>query len=118
MIKKVELCIGEKYYRRYIFTEEQEQEVIKECDKMLKENEANDGCDLTTLEDYIAVNSVLAKKYNDPYNMNNFMIYLEDDEAKEELITELSERFCEHNWSDSMLQSMAEDMGIAETIEN
>lgn len=111
MIKLVKIVIdGEQQYKAYIFNEEDEKNAIEECDRILKDNDVSDGCTLTTLEDYIAVNSHLAEKFDDSMNMDNYMEYNED--AKEDLIIEISETMCKNNWSEDMLKMVSNYMGI------
>lgn len=111
MIKKVKIVLNDTpIYKAYIFNDEDEQKAVKECDAILKENGVNDGCTLTSLEDYIGVNSHLAEMFDDDMNLNYYMEY--DEDAKEDLIIEISENFFECNWSEEMLQNLTKYIGI------
>ena len=53
-----------------VFTDEQQ--ALQEADAFLFEHELNDGCSLSSNEDFIALNAVLAEIFDDPWNAENF----------------------------------------------
>jgi hypothetical protein len=109
MIKKVQIILGDDGFTRF-FTEENESEMLDYCNRFLTENDVADGQTMMSFEDYIAVNAHLAEKFDDPYNLNHYMDYVED--AWEDVIIYIAERFGEHNWTEGTLVSLLSDLGV------
>jgi hypothetical protein len=54
-----------------VFTDEET--LTKECDEWLDAHDLNDGCSGFTTEEVIALNSILAEKFDDPYNADHYV---------------------------------------------
>ncbi len=48
------------------------QQALTETDSFLNDNQLNDGCCLGSEEDFMALNSMLAERFDDLYNSENF----------------------------------------------
>ena len=69
-IIRVDICTENGCVFNKVFTDEQV--AIRETDEFLSEHNLNDGCSLVSYEDFIALNAYLAKRFDDPYNQENF----------------------------------------------
>lgn len=72
-----------------LFTDHQQ--AISETDKFLFENDLNDGCSLSSEEDFIALNALLAEKFDDCYNAENFAQW---DDIEQGLLDYLEKNIC------------------------
>ena len=81
----------------------------KGTDKKLESYNLNDGCTITSSEDFPAINAQLAERFEDPNNADAYAIW---EDIEEDLIIKCSEQFCEHHWEPELLLKIAEDMGI------
>ena len=86
-----------------------EQSALEGTDKELDNYNLNDGCSLSSSEDFIDLNGKLAERFDDCYNQDAYATW---DDIEEELITKCHESFCEHHWNPELLLKIAEDMGI------
>ena len=74
--------LDRNFYFCDIFTDEKN--LCKKVNEILWLYDANDGCTFQNIKDEIAANAVIAEKFDDPMNMDNFI--------RIEEITELAER--------------------------
>ncbi len=86
-----------------------EKSALEGTDKELDNYNLNDGCSLSSSEDFIDLNGILANRFDDCYNQDAYATW---DDIEEELINQCHERFCEHHWEPELLLKIAEDMGI------
>lgn len=72
-----------------VFTDHQQ--AISETDAFLFEHDLNDGCSLSSEEDFIALNALLAEKFDDCYNADNFAQW---DDIEQGLLDYLEKNIC------------------------
>lgn len=72
-------------------------------------NVLDDGAEMASTEDLIAVNAALAEQYGEPVNLN---AYASIEDITEETIVKCAEAFCEHHWSHKALIQVADEIGI------
>lgn len=90
------------------------EEAIRGTDLVLNNYNLNDGCSLGSEEDFIALNAMLAERFNDGYNANCYAVW---EDLTQTVVEKIAEEICSHDWSGHLLSQMAEDMGIdLETI--
>ena len=106
MIKKIELNLNGEMQRWYITNEEEEKKALKEIDAILKTKNISD-CTLASTEDFIAVNALLAEKFNDIYNM----AYYVEEYDKEDVYEDVLECLAPHNISDEALIAILGSLG-------
>lgn len=85
------------------------EEALRDSDLVLNNYNLNDGCSLGSEEDFLALNAMLAERFNDYYNANCYATW---EDLTQTVITKIAEDFCYHDWSDFLLEQMIEDMGI------
>lgn len=78
-------------------------------DRELDRYNLNDGCSISSKEDFPSINSRLAERFDDCYNQDAYATW---DDIEEELINQCHEHFCEHHWDPELLLKIADDMGI------
>ena len=86
-----------------------EQSALEGTDKELENFNLNDGCSLSSSEDFIDLNGKLAERFDDCYNQDAYATW---DDIEEELITKCHESFCEHHWEPELLLKIAEELDI------
>lgn len=90
-----------------IFTDEET--LTKECDEWLDAHNLNDGCSGFTTEEEIALNSILAEKFDDIYNADH---YVRCDDIGEDLDTAVREKLHHYQYDDEQLMKIAEILEI------
>lgn len=100
---------SERIYFHSCKTYNDEKTALEETDKELENFNLNNGCRLSSSEDFIDLNGKLAERFNDLYNQDAYATW---DDIEEVLINQCHERFCEHHWNPELLLKIAEDMGI------
>jgi hypothetical protein len=76
-IIRVDICTENGCVFNKVFTDEQT--AIRETDEFLFAHKLNDGCSLSSKEDFISLNAILAEMFDDPYNAENFAEWHEID---------------------------------------
>ena len=106
MIKKIELNLNGEFQRWYITNEEEEKNALKAIDAILKSKNISD-CTLGSTEDFIAVNAILAEKFNDEFNM----AYYVEDYDKYDVYEDVLECLGTHDMSDEALIAVLDSLG-------
>ena len=106
MIKKIELNLNGEFQRWYITNEEEEKNALKAIDAILKSKNITD-CTLGSTEDFIAVNALLAEKFNDEFNS----LYYVEEYNKWDVYEDVLESMSTHNISDEALISILDSLG-------
>ena len=100
---------SERIYFHSCKTYNDEKTALEETDKELENFNLNDGCSLSSSEDFISLNGNLAERFDDCYNQDAYATW---DDIEEVLINQCHERFCEHHWELGLLLKIAEELDI------
>lgn len=100
---------SERIYFHSCKTYNDEKTALEETDKELNNFNLNDGCSLSSSEDFISLNGNLAERFDDCYNQDAYATW---DDIEEVLINQCHERFCEHHWELGLLLKIAEELDI------
>ena len=95
------------FYHQHVFCEYEQCALLTM--NILLGDVLDSGKTMGSSEDLLAVNTELAEKYDEPYNLNAYASW---EDITEELIVKCSEAFCEHHWSHDALMNVAEELGI------
>lgn len=108
MLTRVIIHVGAKnLHFCKVFTDEET--LTKECDEFLFAHDLNDGCSDFTVEEEISLNSILAEKFNDIYNSENYVMCENITSRVEEAVDDkLRELGCD----DDALIKIAEILGV------
>lgn len=108
MLTRVIIHVGAKnLHFCKVFTDEEE--LTNECDEWLDAHDLNDSCSGFTTEEEIALNSILAEKFGDIYNAEN---YVRCDNIGEDLDTAVREKLHHYEYEDETLLKIAELLKI------
>lgn len=106
MIKKIELNLNGEFQRWYITNENEEKNALKAIDAILKSKNISD-CTLGSTEDFVAVNALIAEKFDDELNMS----YYVEEYDKCDVYDDVLGCLASHNISDEALISILDSLG-------
>lgn len=108
-VRRDDLDRSERIYFHSCKIYNDEKSAVEGTDKELENFNLNDGCSLSSSEDFISLNGKLAERFDDCYNQDAYATW---DDIEEELINQCNERFCEHHWELGLLLKIAEELDI------
>ena len=108
-VGRKDLGIGDRifFHSCKIYTDEQK--ALEDTDEELNNFNLNDGCSLSSDEDFLALNAQLAERFSDPYNQD---AYAQWEDITEKVRDKIYNDFYDFNWPTELLTKMSEECGI------
>ena len=85
------------------------EKALEETDKELNNHNLNDGCSLSSEEDFLALNGMLAKRFEDPWKED---AYAEWEDITDKVRDKIYEDFYDFTWPTDLLMKMASECGF------